>query len=64
MKSRMEPRLVALEVRYTHLERQVEELSQVVFAQQKVIDRLTAELAGLRARTGGVDGPSERPPHY
>ena len=64
MKRGMEPRLVALEVRYTHLERQVEELSQVVFSQQKVIDRLTTELAGLRARTSGVDGPSERPPHY
>jgi uncharacterized coiled-coil protein SlyX len=62
----MESRLVALEVRYTHLERQVEELSQVVFTQQKVIDRLTQELAAWRSRAAGVeDGPGlERPPHY
>jgi uncharacterized coiled-coil protein SlyX len=62
----MESRLVALEVRYTHLERQVEELSQVVFFQQKVIDRLTQEVAAWRSRASGVeDGPGlERPPHY
>jgi len=62
----MESRLVALEVRYTHLERQVEELSQVVFSHQKVIDRLTKELAALRSRSSGVDeGPgNETPTHY
>jgi uncharacterized coiled-coil protein SlyX len=62
----MEDRLVTLEIRYTHLERQVEELSQVVFTQQQVIDRLTKELALLRSRASGVeDGPGmEKPPHY
>jgi uncharacterized coiled-coil protein SlyX len=62
----MESRLVDLEVRYTHLARQMDELSQVVFAQQKTIDRLTQELAAWRARAAGVeDGPGlERPPHY
>jgi SlyX protein len=62
----MESRLVDLEVRYTHLARQMEELSQVVFAQQKTINRLTQELAAWRARAAGVeDGPGqERPPHY
>jgi SlyX protein len=61
----MESRLVALEVRYTHLERQMEELSQVVFAQQKTIDRLVQELAAWRSRVSGVDGPGQdRPPHY
>src|ERR1022692_1193930 len=34
----MESRLVDLEARYTHLERQVAELSDVVFAQQRAID--------------------------
>jgi uncharacterized coiled-coil protein SlyX len=62
---RMESRLVDLETRYTHLERQVDELGQVVFEQQKMIDRLTQELALLGRRISGVDGaPSERPPHY
>jgi SlyX protein len=62
----MEERLVALEVRYTHLERQVDELSQVVFGQQKVIDRLTKELTALRKSASGVKaGPGdEPPPHY
>jgi len=64
MERRMEPRLIALETRYTHLERQVEELSQVVFAQQKAMDRLSLELAVLRSRASGVEGPAERPPHY
>jgi uncharacterized coiled-coil protein SlyX len=62
----MESRLVALEVRYTHLERQVEELSQVVFDQQKMIDRLVKELATWQSRAAGVQaGPGlELPPHY
>jgi len=62
----MEERLVALEVRYTHLERQVDELSRVVFEQQKVIDRLTKELTVLRNSLGGVKvgAGDEPPPHY
>jgi uncharacterized coiled-coil protein SlyX len=62
----MEERLVALEVRYTHVERQVDELSRVVFEQHKVIDRLTKELTVLRKSLGGVKVGSgdEPPPHY
>jgi len=65
----MESRLVTLETRYTHLQRQVDDLGQVVFDQQRIIDRLTRELASLRSRLvgGEEDGPvivDERPPHY
>lgn len=60
----MEPRLVALETRYTHLERLVDELNQVVFGQQRVIDRLSAEVTLLRKNASGTSSPSERPPHY
>ena len=62
----MEDRLTTLEVRYAHLERQVEQLSQLIFEQQKVIDRLIREIANLRARSAGVaDGQqNEPPPHY
>jgi len=62
----MEERLIALEVRYTHLERQVDELSQEVFEQQKVIDRLIKEVTVLRKSLSGVKaGPGdEPPPHY
>jgi uncharacterized coiled-coil protein SlyX len=66
MSNAMEDRLTNLEIRYTHLERQVDEMSQLIFEQQKLIDRLVREIAGLRARTTGVDGgpQSEPPPHY
>jgi SlyX protein len=62
----MEERLVTLEVRYTHLERQVEEMSQVLFEQQKLVDRLVKELTVLRKTLGGVKagGGDEPPPHY
>jgi SlyX protein len=62
----MDERLVTLEVRYTHLERQIEELSQVVFQQQKLVDRLTTELASVRKAVTGVRAGSgdEPPPHY
>jgi len=45
----MESRLVDLEVRYTHLERQVAELSDVVFAQQRAIDSLLRQLSSTQA---------------
>jgi SlyX protein len=62
----MDERVVALEVRYTHLERQVDELSQVVFEQQKLIDGLTKEILLLRKSLDGVKAGSgdDRPPHY
>ncbi len=62
----MEERLVTLEVRYTHLERQVEEMSQVLFEQQKLVDRLVKELTVLRKTMSGVKVGSadEPPPHY
>jgi uncharacterized coiled-coil protein SlyX len=63
---RMENRLVDLEVRYTHLERQLDELSQVVFSQQKLLDRMAKDLSAIRSRvmTRDDDAPDEPPPHY
>ncbi len=62
----MDKRLVDLEIRYTHLERQVSELSQVVFEQQRTIDALSKQLLDLRGRIAGQDEAPvpERPPHY
>jgi SlyX protein len=62
----MERRLVDLEIRYTHLERQLQELSEVVFAQQRTIDSLTKQLLELRGRVvdPGETPPAEKPPHY
>ena len=62
----MEDRLVDLEVRYTHLERQVDELGRVVFEQHNLIDRLTREIVALRASVVGAKEAQgdEPPPHY
>jgi uncharacterized coiled-coil protein SlyX len=61
----MESRLVDLEVRYTHLERQVAELNQVVFEQQRIIDVLRKQVQAVNARVDqGESTPHERPPHY
>lgn len=62
----MESRLVDLEVRYTHLERQVAELSEVVFAQQRTIDGLVRQLSSTRVEVDQLSAPvtNEKPPHY
>jgi uncharacterized coiled-coil protein SlyX len=62
----MEHRLVDLEIRYTHLERQLAELNQVVFDQQKTIGEMARQIAALRARVGdlGEEPPVEKPPHF
>jgi len=62
----MESRLTDLEVRYTHLERQIAELSEVVFAQQKLIDGLVRQLTATKAELTQLSAPvtNEKPPHY
>ncbi len=62
----MESRLVDLEVRYTHLERQVAELSEVVFEQQRTIDALLRQLSSTKAEIAQLSDPmtNEKPPHY
>lgn len=61
-----EARLIELESRYTHLERQFDELSGVVAEQQKVLDGLRKSLADAHARLValGSGQPNDRPPHY
>jgi uncharacterized coiled-coil protein SlyX len=63
---KMESRVVDLEMRYTHLERQVAELSQVVFEQQKTIDALRKQVLAVNARVDqqGEPTPNDTPPHY
>jgi uncharacterized coiled-coil protein SlyX len=62
----MDSRLTDLEVRYTHLERQVAELSDVVFAQQRTIDGLLRQLTATKAELAQLSAPvtNEKPPHY
>jgi uncharacterized coiled-coil protein SlyX len=62
----METRFTELEIRYSHLERQFAELSDVVFGQQKAIESLERELANIRVRLRELGDPlvDEKPPHY
>ena len=62
----MDSRLVDLEIRYSHLEKQLLELNQVVFEQQKTISLLQEQLVSLRSRVAGMGEPieNEKPPHY
>ena len=62
----METRFTELEIRYSHLERQFAELSDVVFGQQKAIAALERELANIRVRLRELGDPvvDEKPPHY
>jgi uncharacterized coiled-coil protein SlyX len=62
----METRFTELEIRYSHLERQFADLSDVVFAQQKAIESLERELAAIRVRLRELGDPvvDEKPPHY
>lgn len=62
----MESRLTDLEIRYAHLERQVAELSDVVFAQQRTIDGLLRQLTATKADIAQLSPAvtNEKPPHY
>lgn len=63
----MEPRIVDLEVRYTHQERLLDELSKIVFEQSKAIAELERRLGALEKRAreeGDPTLPHEKPPHY
>lgn len=64
-------RLDELEARYTLQQDQIEQLSQVVWEQQRSLDALVAEVRRLRERLQGLGGSSpltgaedEKPPHY
>ena len=67
----MDDRITDLEIHVTHLSRTVSELNDVIYRQQQTIDRLEAELKGLREQVL-AEAPSpvrkpedeEPPPHY
>ena len=65
----LEPRIIELESRYTLQQAMLQDLNDVLIAQQKEIDHLKAEVAWLKqkleATPGLVDASaSEKPPHY
>jgi SlyX protein len=66
-----EARVVDLELRHMKLERELQELSSVVAAQQRSIDALTADARRRREHERGAlqdsaprDPRDEIPPHY
>lgn len=56
-------RLTDLEVRYAHQARLLDELSGVLFEQQRTIEGLERRVRELEDRLGDEAG-SEKPPHY
>jgi SlyX protein len=68
---RMRARLVELEVRYTHQETLLADLSDVIYEQRRVLDQVNKRLTALERRLADVDavgGPRDPkddvPPHY
>lgn len=65
-----EDRLVELEMKITHQEHVIEQLSKALYEQQMQLDQLDATLKALgkRLQNGGSDGDfgpgNEKPPHY
>ena len=69
--SKVESRVVELEVRYTHQERALAELSDVVYRQQQRLDLLERRLEAIEKRLADVGEPAtprdpkdEVTPHY
>jgi SlyX protein len=65
----MEERIIELELRFTEQQALLGELSDVLYAQGKALERLEAEVAGLRERLAAEPGlvdatVAEPPPHY
>lgn len=61
-----EARLRALEERWAFAERTLEDLSAVLYQQEKTIEELRRELERLRHQVGDElpEAPNEPPPHY
>ena len=62
----MDDRLTDLEIRYSHLEQQYADLSEIVFQHQKAIESLQRELAHVTRKMRDLGDPvvDEKPPHY
>lgn len=57
-------RLTEVEMRYTYLERLVQDLSQVLHEQQRYVDGMSSRLKRLEILVAdAVDQPHEQPPH-
>ena len=62
-------RLDRLEAHVAHLERQVEQLNEVLIAQDKLVERLKKQVQGQSTTLGSIErdrikATDARPPHY
>ena len=62
-------RLTELEIRFTEQQELLQELSEVLYAQQRELDALRLEVGQLKKKLEGDPGlvdarQQERPPHY
>jgi len=65
----MENRLTDLEIRITHQEESIDELTRTLLAQEKLIGKLSADLERVQnqlTQVSNIANPSEEtpPPHY
>ncbi len=65
----MDERLIELELRYTEQQRLLQELSEVLFSQQRELSVLRAEVNALKGRLAAAEdlptiGAAEKPPHF
>jgi SlyX protein len=65
----MEERFCTLETKLAYQENELAELSQVLFRQQQVIDKMEAQLRRVMQQLGelgftGDTRPDQKPPHY
>jgi uncharacterized coiled-coil protein SlyX len=59
-----EKRLTELEIRFTHQEVLIDELSELIRSQQSQIDYLVRSAKQLAARVELTTDEAEKPPHY
>lgn len=63
----MEERLINLEMKVSHQDVIIEDLHQVVYQQQLLIERLLKKIEPIEAllkSENEIRGPGEKPPHY
>ena len=57
-------RVTDLEIRITHQNELLEQLNDVIYAQQKQIDVLAGKMAGFEKQATDPAPSNEKPPHY
>jgi len=63
----IEERLISLETKISYLESDLQELNQIIIAQDKTIGKLTVEAEEMKRIIKGAgeeEVPQDRPPHY